>query len=627
MLEPVDTFLGDALLGDPFPGDALRGGATAGGSSRGDLLRELRGDLRGDFMGPVQGASAGARTASGSSTSSAHNGTGSAARAGNRRGDALDGGPPAVPSVSPDDARWPARASADILLRDVLMKLVGGCPDYPELVKLLGSARHIRTPVCGKFSSWAEDRQNQCTERTSQRAQGLWRECVYPAVRHEVWETLSTFTQVMGDGFELNQKEIQHLLELSGWNVSQIVRNQLLASLVSDGLLSSRKERDLWWYRIAPQARGPAPEEVQTGHMSRWLGTLTSTLSQRLYQDPGALWVMRPVLPGSYVQEFMETFGAEARALLMSRARLSPDGHQHEDMVWVRFSVVSGPGSDTVLASNHASRGGALTPSLPLAMLAGDIGHMIGDVSQAEQIFRRYLVEEAQERSDELKTDLRQYLAEQCGVESHHTVRRWQQVPLLLSEEASELYNGGVVGALVNEMFWHLMVAWPGSLSDTQLRMKIQEQRKPGVNTHKDLLGLAFGYLESDSRIKRSTLASGHHTFELRAEMSFSSKLASRDAQFVNHLLGMKVTPACIQGFDQRHPSSLAYSTHVPILMEDVDEFVQTLRAARNRIWDQLIQRFRSQRNSIHTDRAYPERIVIAQVSLLPYYPGKMWFR
>ena len=67
--------------------------------------------------------------------------------------------------IGPDDPRWPARATADLLMRGVLAARVREAGGFPELVPALRRARHVRKPTAEVVQQLAVHLRAQVIER------------------------------------------------------------------------------------------------------------------------------------------------------------------------------------------------------------------------------------------------------------------------------------------------------------------------------------------------------------------------------------------------------------------------------------------------------------------------------
>lgn len=521
------------------------------------------------------------------------------------------------------DLRWPQRATADLLLRNLLLPMVQQTSDFRELVKLLGSARHVRTSICGKVSSWAEDRQNECTGRTSQRAQSQWREHVHPAIRQEIWQLLDSFSRVQGDGFELNQKEIQLLLELQGWSLSQVVRNQLLTSLVQEGFLTCRKERELLWYGRVPGREPPPIAGYPEGKLSRWLGALPSTLIQRFRQDEGLFSVFEFWLSEAEVRPFFElvpvAFEREMGRILQKYATLGLDASADDELVWLRWASLTTRVEPAASTLN-------MQPSLPIAVLAGEIGHLIGSQAQAEQAFRAYLMDLASHLARAQGMDLGSYLTEKAGVESPSTRRRWSAGPLLLQAKAAAAYDGGVVAGIVDQIHKLLAKAWPNAVTQKTMQQRLQSEGAGRIKWA-ELIELAFVYLDADPQVRRElTPAAGAQrpqvSYRLRRQYTLVDDKASEQwwIQLQTHLESI---PGGLQKVVSGDLSVHIAAHGLPVRRADLSRIVGEWKVARAAVVEQLLRVYPKE-----TGVSYPVLVrSFLQNSFVPFYPERIWNR
>lgn len=513
----------------------------------------------------------------------------------------------AVQTHEGQDVRWALRATADVLLRSVLIRLVSSSSDYPGLVKQLGSARHVRAPVCGRFASWAEDRQNQCTARTSQRAQSQWRQSILPSLRFECVELVRSLILVPGAESEVSQYQLQTFLELQGWNVSQVVRNQVLNALVEEGYLESRRTRERSWYRPGGRASELPEVDVRAGQLSRWFGMLTSTVAQRFYQEPGFLWAMDLSLPRPLVLQFVERFSEEARRLAFQRATL-----QGDDLVWFRFSIMTGEQAEPAQRSD-------LTALVPVLLpLVGDLSHIIGDVKQAEDVVRRYLADVLEEQARESGVS-KEVVMSQHGLHDIHTFLRWKDYPQLLDEAAQHTFEGGSVGVLVREMLRVLTGRWPKGSDPSLLHTAVKRQLVRG-SSDSGMMGLAFAHLAADPRVQLIRGEQDSVEYRLRQPLMESERPLSGEL-----IQQLQVQLAGIPNFVLTEPSECL--THgqgsglcLPMERAEANHIVERLRAVRLEIVRDVMHQFEQFKQAQNDDLVLKDliRSVIVQGCYTP---------
>lgn len=527
-----------------------------------------------------------------------------------------------------DDARWAVRAAADVLLRQVLVQLIRDAQDYPGLAQQLASARYIRTPVGGKVAVRAEEQQNQATDRTSQRAHAAYRELIMPALRFEVFTTLQTFEAVEGRGFELNQHEVQHFLELAGWNLSQITRNQVLFGLLQEGFVTARRDRDKTWYRLAASPQPLPAVDVWTGQLSRWLGSLTATCVQRLRSLPSAQVAELPAFPHEYMTEYVARVDAFACELLQKYAVRRADqqrtlstgqhGSESMDLVWLRYSMAAGPVLQTVPPVQQL-------PDFATVLLAGDLGQLIGDVYQADAALRRYLSDFLYQRAQELGVEVGKFSAQACNITSLRTLKRWSEGPLLLEEDGRTHYSGGSIGPLLNEAIAVLQQRWPSPVPESTLKHLLQKAQS-NRRVSDELLQLVWAHLASDARVRCIPEGRERPSYTLRAQfMTLHNNSGAQQYSWLEDIMCpvLELIQSQRDGMTEFVPCSI----QVPVRWMDVDEILEALKTQRDGVRNELQNRL----NSCFT----PEQVVnvssifrlFTQTCISPFYPERIWHR